>query len=80
VQVLQVGPAHDVMPLRIHHGNMFVSGEAWRLLKEAHPECDFSDFWLDISLKFSINCFDISSFFFANTRAPLLRIQALRGF
>jgi hypothetical protein len=42
---------------------MFVSGEAWRLLKEAHPERDFSDFWLDISLKFSINCFDLSSFF-----------------
>jgi hypothetical protein len=33
------------------------------LFKEAHPEQDFSDFWLDISLKFSINCFDLSSFF-----------------
>jgi hypothetical protein len=42
---------------------MFVSGEAWRLFKEAHPEQDFSDFWLDVSLKFSINCFDLSSFF-----------------
>jgi hypothetical protein len=53
----------DVLPTRIHRGNMFVSGEAWRLFKEAHPEQDFSDFWLDISLKFSINCFDLSSFF-----------------
>jgi hypothetical protein len=51
------------MPLQIHRGNMFVSGEAWRLFKEAHPEQDFSDFWLDVSLKFSINCFDLSSFF-----------------
>jgi hypothetical protein len=42
---------------------MFVSGEAWRLFKEAHPEQEFSDFWLDVSLKFSINCFDLSSFF-----------------
>jgi hypothetical protein len=42
---------------------MFVSGEAWRLFKEANPEQDFSDFWLDVSLKFSINCFDLSSFF-----------------
>jgi hypothetical protein len=42
---------------------MFVSGESWRLLKETHPEQDFSDFWLDVSLKFSINCFDLSSFF-----------------
>jgi hypothetical protein len=42
---------------------MFVSGEAWRLFKEAHPEQNFSDFWLDVSLKFSINCFDLSSFF-----------------
>jgi hypothetical protein len=41
---------------------MFVSGEAWRLFKEAHPEKDFSDFWLDVSLKFSINCFDLSLF------------------
>jgi hypothetical protein len=42
---------------------MFVRGEAWRLFKEAHPEQDFSDFWLDVLLKFSINCFDLSSFF-----------------
>jgi hypothetical protein len=32
------------MPLRIHRGNIFVSGEAWRLFKEAHLEQDFSDF------------------------------------
>jgi hypothetical protein len=42
---------------------MFVSGEAWRLFKEAHPERDFSDFWLEVSLKISIDCFDLSSFF-----------------
>jgi hypothetical protein len=42
---------------------MFVSGEAWRLFKETHPEQDFYYFWLDVSLKFSINCFDLSSFF-----------------
>jgi hypothetical protein len=32
------------MPLRIHHEKMFVSGEAWRLFQEAHPEQDFSIF------------------------------------
>jgi hypothetical protein len=42
---------------------MFLSGEAWRLFEEAHPEQDFSDFWLEVSLKFSMNCFDLSSFF-----------------
>jgi hypothetical protein len=42
---------------------MFVSGEAWRSFKEAHPKQDFSDFWLDVSLKFSIHCFNLSSFF-----------------
>jgi hypothetical protein len=42
---------------------MFVSGESWRLFKEAHPEQDFSDFWLEVSLKFSTGCFDLSSFF-----------------
>jgi hypothetical protein len=42
---------------------MFVSGEAWRLFQEAHPDQDFSDFWLEVSLKFSIDCFDLSSFF-----------------
>jgi hypothetical protein len=42
---------------------MFVSGEAWRLFKQAHPEQDFSVFWLETSLKFSMGCFDISSFF-----------------
>jgi hypothetical protein len=42
---------------------MFVSGGAWRLFKQAHPEQDFSDFWLEASLKLSIGCFDLSSFF-----------------
>jgi hypothetical protein len=51
------------MPLRIHRDKMFVSGEAWRLFQEAHPEQDFSDFWLEVSLIFSIGCFDLSSFF-----------------
>jgi hypothetical protein len=42
---------------------MFVRGEAWRLFKRSHPEQDFSDFWLETSLKFSMGCFDLSSFF-----------------
>jgi hypothetical protein len=42
---------------------MFVSGEAWRLFQEAYPEQDFSDFWLEVSLRFSMGCFDLSSFF-----------------
>jgi hypothetical protein len=42
---------------------MFVSGEAWRLFQESHPKQDFSDFWLKISLRFSMGCFDLSSFF-----------------
>jgi hypothetical protein len=53
----------DVMPLRINRGNMFVSGEAWRLFQEAHPNQNFFEFWLEVSLKFSIGCFDLSSFF-----------------
>jgi hypothetical protein len=46
---------------------MFVSGESWRLFKEAHPEQDFSDFWLEVSLKFSTGCFDIAE---DNSRDP----------
>jgi hypothetical protein len=42
---------------------MVVSDEAWRLFKEIHPERDFSDFWLEVSLHFSINSFDLSTFF-----------------
>jgi hypothetical protein len=42
---------------------MVVSGEAWRLFKETHPERDFSDFWLEVSLNFLINSFELSSFF-----------------
>jgi hypothetical protein len=60
---MRAGPAQDVTPLRIHRDKMFVSGEAWRLFKKAHPEQDFSDFWLETSLKFSMGCFDLSSFF-----------------
>jgi hypothetical protein len=62
-QVLQVGPAQDVMRLRIHRNKMFVSGEAWCLFQKAHPKQDFSDFWLEVSLRFSMGCFDLSSFF-----------------
>jgi hypothetical protein len=51
------------MPLRIHRGNVFVSGEAWCLFKDAHPEQDFLDFWLEASLKFFMGCFNLSSFF-----------------
>jgi hypothetical protein len=42
---------------------MVVSGEAWRLFKETHPERDFSNFWFKALLIFSINSFDLSSFF-----------------
>jgi hypothetical protein len=49
--------------LRIHRDQICVSGEAWRLFQETHPEQDFSDFWLEVSLRFSIGCFDLSSFF-----------------
>jgi hypothetical protein len=42
---------------------MFISGEAWRLFQEAHPDQIFSNFWLEVSLKFLIDCFDLSSFF-----------------
>jgi hypothetical protein len=42
---------------------MVVSGEAWQLFKETHPERDFSDFWFEALLNFSINSFDHSSFF-----------------
>jgi hypothetical protein len=42
---------------------MFVGIEAWRLFKEAHPDRDFSDFWLEVSLKFLMDCFNLSSFF-----------------
>jgi hypothetical protein len=33
------------------------------LFKEAHPNRDFSDFWLEVSLNFSICSFDLSTFF-----------------
>jgi hypothetical protein len=52
-----------VTPLQIHRDKIFVSGEAWRLFQEAHPEQDFSDFWLELSLRFSMGCFDLSFFF-----------------
>jgi hypothetical protein len=52
-----------MIPLRINRGNQVVSGEAWRLFKEAYPERDFSDFWLEVSLNFSICSFYLSSFF-----------------
>jgi hypothetical protein len=55
---------------------MYVSGEAWHLFKEAHPEQNFSDFWLDVSLKFSINCFDLSSFFLLHEDESLIAMNS----
>jgi hypothetical protein len=65
-----------VLPLRIHHGNQVVSSEAWRLFKEAYPDQDISDFWLETSLKFSICSFDLSTFFFfVKMTVLLLQLQ-----
>jgi hypothetical protein len=33
------------------------------LVQKSSSRTDFSDFWLETSLKFSIGCFDLSSFF-----------------
>jgi hypothetical protein len=55
---------------------MVVSGEAWRLFKETHPERDFSDFWLEVSLNFSINSFDLSSFFLLHDDLTLATVAS----
>jgi hypothetical protein len=44
----------------MHHGNQVVSGEALHLFKETYPDRDFSDFWLEACLDFSIRSFDLS--------------------
>jgi hypothetical protein len=56
------------MPLQIHRDKMFVSDEAWHLFQKAHPEQDFSDFWFEVSLRFSMGCFDLSYFFLLRKR------------
>jgi hypothetical protein len=63
-----------VFPLQIHRGNIVVSGEAWRLFRETHPERDFFDFWLEVSLNFSIN-----SFSFVKMTVLLQRPEVLRA-
>jgi hypothetical protein len=47
---------------------------------EAYPEREFSDFWLEVSLNFSICSFDLSSFFLlrdGNTPAAASSSQSL---
>jgi hypothetical protein len=67
--------------MRIHRGNMIVSGEAWRQFKESHPERDFSDFWLEVSLKFSMNCFDLFLFFLLREEdSPATTTSSFRTF
>jgi hypothetical protein len=46
-----------VIPLQIHRGYQVVSGEVWRLFKEAYPERNFSDFWLEACQDFSMRSF-----------------------
>jgi hypothetical protein len=53
----------DVIPLRIHRGNHVVSGEAWRLYKEANLKRKFSDFWLECCQYSSMCSFQLSWFF-----------------
>jgi hypothetical protein len=74
----------DVIPLQIRRGNQVVSGEAWRLYKEAYPERDFSDFWFEASLDFSIHSFYLSWFFLqregyveASSPRPLVKTEPL---
>jgi hypothetical protein len=52
-----------VIPLRIHRQDQVVSGEAWRLYKEAHPGCEFSDLWLECCQYFLMHSFQLSWFF-----------------
>jgi hypothetical protein len=52
-----------VIPLQIHRQDQVVSGEAWRLYKEANPGCKFSDFWLECCQYFSMSGFQLSWFF-----------------
>jgi hypothetical protein len=48
-----------VIPLRIHRGNQVISGEAWRLFKEASKR-EFSDFWFEACQDFSMRSFQLS--------------------
>jgi hypothetical protein len=58
-----------------------VSGEAWRLFKEAYPNYDFSDFWLEVSPNFSICSFDLSLFFLQrDDYAPAAEASSSRSF
>jgi hypothetical protein len=55
-----------------------VSGEAWRLFKEAYPERDFSYFLLEACLDFSnavLNC--LGSLFNVTATIFLLKLRAL---
>jgi hypothetical protein len=55
-----------------------VSGEAWRLFKEAYLERDFSDFWLEVSLNFRYVALICPHFFFFVTATLLLlRLRVL---
>jgi hypothetical protein len=49
----------DIIPLRFHRQDQIVSGEAWRLYKEAHPGCKFSDFLLLYCQYFSTCSFQL---------------------
>jgi hypothetical protein len=73
-----------VIPLQIHRGNQVVSGKAWRLYKKAYLERDFSDFWLEASLDFSIHSFYLFWFFLqredyvkASNPRPLVKMKPL---
>jgi hypothetical protein len=58
-----------------------VSGEAWRLFKEAYLERDFSDFWLEASLNFSTRSFDLSWFFIQHDGyAPATKVSSSQTF
>jgi hypothetical protein len=65
----------------MHRQNQVVSGEAWRLFKEAYPERDFPDFWLQACLDFSIRSFDLSWFFLqCDGYAPATEASSSRTF
>jgi hypothetical protein len=69
-QVLQGGPAQDVIPLQIHCQDLVVSGEARRLYKEGNSGCKFSDFWLKCCQYFSGFSFnEVVTLLLANLRA-----------
>ena len=65
-----------MLPIRIHRQDVIVSGESWRLYREANPSGSFQEFWTSCCQYFFLHSFPLGWFFLAHDKFAIANVDA----